>query len=332
MIQPNRLRDQVLSSNIEAATAPRAATAPGAPRWSRRRALLVTSVADVLLLLGSMIVAISAPATMPAILAFDGLALLTLGATVTSRAGGGRAIWFVLEGLAVGSLVGGVFGTMANGYAGTTWVNTVLSYAAIGVILQAVPAGVGAAISAAWAAVRAQRRHRTVASGEAALVKPAGPLERRSDDDRPLDAISAAKLAEDGAATRIVRVYHRLDPGQLLQADVEGLAAMGYRLTSVERRRPWPAIVWVPLGIVVFMLLFAVMFSEVTSAASLVRVWSDARRGRCVAGFDLVSPDHRPVPVAPIAGAERLIRGPGGGAPRRARRRRLRRGSSGSRQ
>jgi hypothetical protein len=303
VIEPSRLRDQVLPSSSSVATGatPDPAVRDGRAKsqWRRRRAITTAAFTDVALLAAAAIVSTASPP-------FDGwgiglvvVGLVALGALVSFRSGGIRSVWWLLSGIAVGSLVAGLGGiaVLAHGTVSEGSLFLALAYAVLLVIFQAIPAAVGSAVGAALRSVIAERRHRAVARGDRQLLRPVATLVRRSDSGKPLDAVSAARLVEDGAATQVVRIYHRQDPGPILAADAAILAGLGYALTSVTRKAPWPTILAVPLRAILFAVTLLLLVTHAEVVAAFGKLVSDARHGRCTATFDLQSPDHRPVPV-----------------------------------
>jgi hypothetical protein len=303
MVEPNRLRDQVLPSTISAATGsmPDRAVLEGraTPPWSRRRAITTAALTDVALLAAAAIVSTASPPFGGLSIGLVVVGLVVLGAIVSIRSGGIRSVWWLLSGIAIGSLVAGLgaVAVLLHSTASEGFLFLAMAYAVLLVIFQAIPAAVGSAVGAALRSVFAERRHRAVARGDTQLLRPVAALVRRSDSGKPLDLVAAARLVEDGAATRVVRIYHTQDPGAILESDAALLAAMGYALTSVTRKAPWPAILAVPLLALLFAVTLLLLVAHAEVVAGFGKLVSDARHGRCTVTFDLQSPDHRPVLV-----------------------------------
>lgn len=303
MVEPNRLRDQVLPSSISAATGavPDAAAREGRakPQWSRRRAITTAALTDVALLAAAAILSTASPPFGGFAIGLVVVGLVVLGAIVSIRSGGIGSVWWLLSGIAVGSLVAGLGGVavLSQGAVSEGFVFLAMAYGVLLVIFQAIPAAIGSAVGAALRGVFAERRHRAVARGDAELLRPVAHLVRRSDSGKPLDAVSAARLVEDGAATQVIRIYHTQDPGTMLATDAALLAGMGYALTSVTRKAPWPTILAVPLLALLLAVTLLLLLIHAEVVAGFDKLVSDARHGRCTAAFDLQSPDHRPVPV-----------------------------------
>jgi hypothetical protein len=174
-----------------------------------------------------------------------------------------------------------VFGTML---VGTAVITLILGtpIVALGVIVGRIPGR-----------LRVRGRAKAVARGEAPLIQPIEPLERKSTAKAALDDAELAKVTAGGAATRIIRTYPWKGGDAMLAADTARLAAIGYLATKVDRKEPargFRAVAAVLVGLV----LLVIALAGDWLLAGFDFGWGT---GGITATFDLVASDHHPVPV-----------------------------------
>ncbi len=319
MAEPNRLRDQVRPGSSRGLSPPRWGNrngpdaAPSARRqWTPRRIVALTALGELLIVAACALVMMSNTGAAIGIWGWL-IANTVLGAGLALR-GGGRRAWvpaivgLVIAGVAAGVAIAvaallGILPEFADS-TGSTSVPALfgLLVAMLVFIFGAPIVMVGAVVGSIAIDVRAERRHRAVARGEIPLGQPSGDLEHRSKGSKPLDNLELAKVTADGAATRVIREYQLdPDPDALLGADAQQLAAIGYALTSVVRHPNKTGLAWRLIGVGLFILDLALLFSPALSS------WSgalhDTMRGRVVATFQLQSVTHGPVARSVTPGA-----------------------------
>jgi hypothetical protein len=153
---------------------------------------------------------------------------------------------------------------------------------------------------------RRNRRRRAIARGELAPLVATGPLEQRTDVKGALDDVALAAATADGMATRVVLVYRGSGLDQLMAYDRLRLAALGYALTSEDRRPPRTGIGWTLariVGMLAGLALVLISRDVVGDPDPFGGIVSE----RITATYDLQSPTHEPLPVPEIGEEPHLI-------------------------